>query len=136
MSDAPAVRRVRAAALAVGVEAVALAVFGMVEFARLDSDRPTVALTTGAFFVLYAVGLALAARALWHLRSWARGPVVLAQLIQLGVAWSFYGNDTHWLALLLAVAAIGTLVVVLAPATTALLYRGAEAEDGDTVSSG
>lgn len=136
MIDVSAVRRVKAAALVVGAEAVALAAFGIAELTRLDSDRPSVALTTGAFFALYGVGLALAARGLWRLRSWARGPVVLAQLIQLGVAWSFYGNDTDWVALLLAVPAIGTLFVVLAPATTALLYRDADAEDGDTVSSG
>jgi len=134
VTEAPAVRRVKAAALVGGAEAVALAAFGVAEFTRLDSDRPIVALTTGAFFVLYAGGLALAARALWRLRSWARGPVVLAQLIQLGVAWSFYGNDTTWVALLLALPALGTLIVVLAPATTDLLYRGREEED--TVSSG
>ncbi len=134
MSDAPATRRLRAAALVVGAEAVALAAFGVAEFTGLDQDRPSVALTTGAFFVLYAVGLAFAARALGSLRSWARGPVVLAQLIQLGVAWSFHGHETDWVALLLAVPAVGVLIVVLAPATTALLYRGSE--DDDTVSSG
>ena len=105
-----------------------LVVFGVAEFTRLDRDRPSVAVTTGAFFVLYAVGLAFAARALWRLHNWARGPVVLAQLIQLGVAWSFYGNDTSWVALLLAIPAVGVLIVVLAPATTNLLYRTAEDE--------
>lgn len=134
MSDAPPIRRVQAAALVVATEAVALLAFGAAELTRLDRDRPSVALTSGAFFVAYAVGLAFAARALWRLRSWARGPVVLAQLIQLGVAWSFRGHETDWVAVLLAVPAVGVLVVVLAPATTTLLYR--DREDEDTVSSG
>ena len=40
-----------------------------------------------------------------HRESWARSPVVLAQLLQLGVAWSFRQEPTTWVAVALAVVA-------------------------------
>jgi hypothetical protein len=123
-------RRFRAACAVVGLEAAAALAFGIAELAQLDRARLTVGLTTAAFFFVYAVGLAAAARGLARLRGWSRAPVVLAQLIQLGVAWSFYGGSTDWVAVLLAVSAVAVLAVVLAPATTDALYgpRGADDE--------
>lgn len=117
-----ALRRIRAAAVVVGLEAAAILALGIAELVRLDRDRLTVGLTTAAFFLLYAVGLAAAARAFARLRSWSRAPVVLAQFIQLGVAWNFYGGSTVWVTVLLAVTALAVLVVALAPATTDALY--------------
>ncbi len=135
MSDALAVRRIRVAAVAVGVESVALLGFGVAELAGLDPDHRSVALTTAVFFFLYAAGLALAARGLFRLRSWGRGPAVLAQLIQLGVAWSFRGHETTWVALVLAVPAVGVLVVLFSPPTAEILYGGGVSEEEDPVSS-
>ncbi len=135
VSDVPAVRRIKAASAVVAVEAVALVGFGGAELAGVDRDHPSVAVTSAVFFFLYAVGLALAARGLFRLRSWGRGPVVLAQLIQLGVAWSFRGNETNWVALLLAVPAVGVLVVLLSPSTAGTLYRSPVSEDEDPGSS-
>lgn len=135
MSDIPAVRRIKAAAAVVVVEAVALIGFGVAELVGVDRDHPSVAVTTAVFFFLYAVGLALAARGLFRLRSWGRGPVVLAQLIQLGVAWSFRGGQTNWVALLLAVPAVGVLAVLVAPSTAAILYGGRASEEESPVSS-
>lgn len=130
MSDSTAASRIKAAALGVALESAALLGFGVVELTTVDRDHPSVALTSGIFFVLYAVGLALSARGLFRLRSWSRGPVVLAQLIQLGVAWSFHGHDTNWVAVSLVVPAVAVLVVVLSAPTTDVLYgRKRAAED-------
>ncbi len=74
------------------------------------------------FFLLYAAGLAFCARGLLRLSSWTRGPIVLAQLIELGVAWSFRGGETTWVSVLLAIPAVIVLVVMFAPATTVALY--------------
>lgn len=129
------VRRVRAAAVIVALEAAAALAFGIAELVRLDPSRLSVGITTGAFFFLYAVGLGAAARAVARLSSWSRGPIVLAQLIQLGVAWSFHGRSTDWVALLLAVPALVVLVVVLAPATTDAFYGARQTDEDDPVSS-
>jgi hypothetical protein len=110
-----------AAALVVA-EAAALIGLAVVELFQLDGGRLALGVTNSAFFLLYAAGLIFCARGLLRLSRWTRGPVVMAQLIQLGVAYSFYGHDTVWLAVILAVAAIGVLAVMFAPSTTALLY--------------
>ena len=50
--------------------------------------------------------------------SWARGPAVLAQLIQLGLAWSFRGDPTTLVAIALAVVALVALAGIFHPAST------------------
>ncbi len=110
------------AALVCLLEAAALVTLAGVELATLATDRLAVGVTTTTFFLVYALGLATAAVGLLRTRSWARAPLMLAQLIQLGVAWSFHGPGTDWLAVLLAVAAGFVVVVLLLPATTVALY--------------
>ncbi len=127
-------RRVRTAAGIVGAEAATVFALGVAELVRIDTGRPVVGATTGMFFVVYAAGLAAAAVGLARLRSWSRALIVLAQLIQLGVAWSFAGAATLWVAALLAVAAVIVLSVVLAPATTDALYGRPGGDDEDAVS--
>ena len=73
------------------------------------------AVTTSLFFAVYGVGLLFCAWQLTRGQSWARSPVVLAQLIQLGVAWSFRGGDTTWVAIALAVVAVVVLAGFLHP---------------------
>lgn len=106
----------------VAVEVLVVLGLAIGELVSMESGRRSVGLTTALFFTLYAAGLALAARGLWHLRSWSRGPLVLAQLLQLGVAWSFYGNETVWLALLIALPALVVLAIIFRPSTTEALY--------------
>ena len=65
---------------------------------------------------MYGAGLLFCAWQLTRGQSWARSPVVLAQLLQLGVAWSFRGGDTTWVAICLAVVALVTLAGLAAPA--------------------
>jgi hypothetical protein len=109
-----------AAALA-GIEALALLVAALLELVNVSGLRVTMGLTTALFFLGYGAALGLCAWGLTRLASWSRAPVVLAQLIQLGVAWSFRGGDTTLVAVGLAVVAIGVLVAIFHPASTAAL---------------
>jgi hypothetical protein len=112
----------RAAALVCLGEAVALAVLAVVEIATLDTSRLVAGITTTVFFVLYGAGLAAASVGLARARSWSRAPLMLSQLIQLGLAWSFHGPGTDAVAALLAVAAGFVIVVLVLPSTTLALY--------------
>ena len=109
------------AASIVAVEGLLLAGYGVLEAAAISTGRVTMGATTAIFFLAYGGGLVACAWGLWRLRSWARGPVILAQLIQLGVAWSFRGGDTTLIAVALAVAALVVAVGVLHPASTQAL---------------
>ena len=112
----PPAALVTAASLA-GVEALLLLGQGIAAMTAVSTERLTMGLTTAAFFVLYAAGLGLCAWALAGCRSWARAPVVMAQLIQLLLAWSFLGGSTTWVAVGLAVLAVATLVGIFHPAS-------------------
>jgi hypothetical protein len=81
-SEAP--RSLRLAALVVGVEALALAgVAAYLLYLTLtgDPDDTGRALAEVVFALLAAVLLGVAARGLWHVASWSRGPVVAVQLL-------------------------------------------------------
>ena len=110
-----------AAAVLVSLEGLLLLGYAVLELANLDVDRAEVAVTTAAFFALYGGGLLCCAWALGQLAPWARSPIVLAQLIQLGVAWSFWGGDTIAVAIGIAVLALVVLVGVFHPASLAAL---------------
>ena len=105
------------AASLVVVEALLLLGYAVLELASISSDRAAVALTTAVFFAAYGLLLLAAAWAITHGRSWARSPIVLAQLIQLGVAWSFRGGETTLAAVAIAVVAVVVLVGVLLPSS-------------------
>lgn len=122
LSDAPA--PLKAAASLVVVEALILALFGVAEVANVTQERAVMGATTAVFFVVYAAGLVLCAWAIAHLHSWARSPLVLAQLIQLGVAWSFRGGGTWLVSLVLALVAAVTLVGLLHPDSIKALSQG------------
>ena len=105
------------AASLVAVEGLLLLGYAVLELASLSADRAAVAVTTSIFFAAYGGLLVAAAWAITHGHSWARSPMVLAQLIQLGVAWSFRGGDTTWVAVTLAGVALVVLVGLLNPAS-------------------
>ena len=71
------------------VQGLLTLVFGLVEVLHLAGDRLVMGVTTGLFFLAYGAGLLLCAWGLHAVRAWARGPVLLAQLIWLGLAWNF-----------------------------------------------
>jgi hypothetical protein len=114
------------AASLVAVEGLLLLGYAVLEVASVDGDRVAVAATTGLFFLVYGVGLLLCARALGRRHSWARSPVVLAQLIQIGVAWSFWGGNTTAIAIGVALVAVLVLVGVFHPASLQALEAADE----------
>jgi hypothetical protein len=113
-----------AASLA-GLEAFVLAGLAVLELASLSSLRLTMGLTTTAFFLAAAAGLAWCAWSLWRVRRWARGPVVMAQLIQLGLAWNLWEGSAKPLSAALAVVALVVVAGLLHPASTEVLEHDA-----------
>ena len=109
------------AASLTALEALALAVLGLLEVANLRAIRLTMGLTTSVFFLGAALALAWCAWSLWRVRRWARGPVVMAQLIVLGLAWNLRDESTRLLAIGLALVALLAVAGLLHPATTAEL---------------
>ena len=117
------------AASLVVVEALFLLGYAVLELASISADRVAVALTTSMFFAAYGALLLAAAGAVTHGRSWARSPIVLAQLIQLGVAWSFRGGDTTVAAVVLALVALVVLVGILLPSSIDALAEHDDRQD-------
>jgi hypothetical protein len=109
------------AAALVAVEAVALVAQGIAEVAAVSGERLTMGLTTTLFFLVYGAGLGLCAWAITRSSSWARAPIVVAQLIQLLVGWSFVGGSTTPVAIALALVAVLVLVGIFHPASLAAL---------------
>ncbi len=122
MTDPATTRRIDLAALLVAAQAGVLLVLAVAEVISLDSRRPSVAVTTAIFYVLFAVGVAFAAGGLHRQRRWSRSLVVMTQLIALGVGWSFRGGGTVWVTAVLFVWAAAVLAIVLSPTTTSALY--------------
>ncbi len=120
----------RVAAGVVGLQGAVLAVLAVVELAYLTSGRVTMGLTTTAFLAVIGIALLVVAGGLLRAASWARSPAVLAQLLQLGVAWSFRGGGTGSFALLLVALSAAVLFGVLNPTSTeALIGRTGRDED-------
>lgn len=105
------------AAALVAVEAIVLVLQGFAEVVALSGERMTMGLSTALFFLVYGAGLAFCAWTITRLRSWARAPIVVAQLIQLAVAWSFMGGSTTPVAIALAVAGVLVLAGIFHPAS-------------------
>ena len=116
MPPSPPVPLLAAAGL-VALEGACLLVYGGLETASWTTGRLTMGVTTAIFFFAYGGGLVACAWALRRRRSWARGPVVFAQLVQLGLAWNLRGGTTTYLALGLAVVALVVLGGLLNPAS-------------------
>ena len=109
------------AASLVAVEGGLLLLLAVLELGSLTSERASMAVTVTVFFLLYGAGLLLCARAVARGRSWARSPIVLAQLIQLGVAWNYRDGATTGLAVGLAVVAVVVVAGLLHPASVEAL---------------
>ncbi len=112
-----------AASLA-AVEGLVLLGYAVLEAASMSADRVALAVTTTLFFATYGGLLLLCAYALTQGRSWARSPVELAQLIQLGVAWSFRGENTSVVAVVIALVAVVVLIGLFVPSSLAALSEG------------
>jgi hypothetical protein len=109
------------AAVLAALEGLTLLVYAGLEVASVDADRVSVAVTTAVFFAVMGAALVFCASGLWRGRSWARGPVVVAQLITLLTAYSFLGGETTWVAAVLAAVSLAVLVCLLHPHSIAAL---------------
>lgn len=76
--------------------------------------------SSAVFFVLCAAALGTLAQAVVRQQSWARAPIVLVELIELGLAWNARDANTT-LAVALAAVSVVVLVALLHPATTRAL---------------
>ncbi len=117
----------RVAAALTALEAAVLIVLSVVQIVNFSGDRMAMNLTVIAFFLICACALVLFARALVLGQSWARSPIVLAQLIQLGVAWSFVqadaGKGDRTVAWFLAALSVVVLIGVFHPKSLAHLAQ-------------
>jgi hypothetical protein len=112
------------------VEGLLVLAFAVLEAADVHSDRATMGVTTSLFFALVGVSLVACAWLLVQGRQWARSPVVVAQIMALGLAWNFVGGSTTWVSVALAVAAVVVLGGLLHPASVeALGVRRDEGHD-------
>lgn len=105
---------VTAASLA-AVEGVVVIALAVLEIASLTGGRVTMGVTTTLFFALYGGLLVVCAWAITHGGAWARGPILLAQLIQLGLAWNLRGGETTLLSLGIGVVALVAIAGLIHP---------------------
>ena len=106
------------------VEAVLLLGLAVMEGASLHGERLTMGLTTALFFLAAALGLAACARGLARRQRWGISPVVVAQLIALGLAWNLWEGQTKPFAAILAVLAVVVVAGIVHPASMAALEVG------------
>jgi hypothetical protein len=104
-----------------GLEAVVLIGLGLFQTTGMHGEKLAMNVTTFLFFLLYGGFLAVASWQLYRLRSWARAPVVLAQLIQVLVGASFWGDPTTIVAVVSVLVALLTLAGIFHPASLAAL---------------
>ena len=117
-----------AASLA-GVQGLLVVLYGVLEIANLSLDRVTMGVTTAVFFLAAGAGLCACALYLHRRSTWARSPIVLAQLIQLGLAWNFRAAPTTWLAVVLAAMALVVLFGIFHPASIRALEGSPGGQD-------
>ena len=103
------------AASLVAVQGVVLVGLGITDLANIDPDRRAVAISGAVFFGGYGLALLACAIGLVRRVAWVRGPVLLTQLVQLGIAWNV--RDFWPLAVSMAVASAVVLAGVLHPAS-------------------
>jgi hypothetical protein len=117
-----------AAALA-ALEGVLVLGYGVLEATHVHADRAAMGITSSAFFLILGAALVAAAWLVGHGRPGARSPIIVVQLMLVGLAWNFRGGSTTWVAVALATLAALVLAGLLHPASTAALtdHEGAGA---------
>lgn len=118
-----------AAASLVGVQAIVLLILAVLETVNLVDERRSMGLSVTVFFAAYGVVLVAAAWGLYRRATWARGPVLITQLIMLGLAWNV--REHVVVAIGLALCAGIVLAGLLHPDTIAALDRDPTARDDE-----
>jgi hypothetical protein len=106
------------------LEAALLVLQGLALIPALEGERLVMGSTSVAFFVVYGGFLGYCAWSVYRLHSWARAPLVLAQLIQILVGASFWGGPTTIVAVIAVAAGVLTLAGIFHPASLAALDAG------------
>ena len=110
---------VMAAAL-LALEALIGLGYAAIEVGQVRMSRAAVGVGVAILMAGFGLLLLVVARGVFRGRRWSRGPAVATQLILLPIAWSFRGGVTTWVSVALAVLAIGVLIGVLHPRSTAI----------------
>lgn len=107
-------RALRLASFLMAAQALAVVIFGVAELA---THHRQLGFGVGAavFFIAYGVGIGFCGWGLLDLHRWARGPTLLIELLNLGLAWSLRGGSTWGAAIILAVPSVIVLVCILLP---------------------
>ena len=109
------------AASLVAVQGFVLVALAVLELVNASSERLSLGVSTAVFFLVYGGLLLLCAWALTQQQGWTRGPVLITQLIQLGLAWNL--RDLPLVAVALALTAAVVLAGMLHPATLKALQE-------------
>ncbi|GAB3090438.1 hypothetical protein [Nocardioides zeae] len=104
-------------ALRIGVGVIALQALVVVGYALTELvygavERSGTAVAVAVFLGAYGVGIGWAAWLVLQCRSSARSPLVLAQLLHLGLAWNMRDEPTTLAAVVLAVSAVLALLAL------------------------
>ena len=105
------------------LQALFTVLFGISEVVHLTSGRVLMGATTALFFVAYGVALGFCAWGVRSLRTWSRGPVLLAELIWLGLAWNLRNSSVGAVAVAIGVSALVVLAGLLHPRSVEALNR-------------
>ena len=112
-----------------GLEGLLVLAYGVLEAANVHADRAAMGVTTAVFFVLLGGAVVTCAWLVAHGRAAARSPVIVVQVIVLGLAWDLRGGASTWVAVGLALVAAVVLVGLLHPDSIAAFTAGDGARD-------
>jgi hypothetical protein len=112
-----------------GLEGLLVLAYGVLEAANVHADRAAMGVTTAVFFVLLGGAVVACAWLVAHGRAAARSPVIVVQVIVLGLAWDLRGGASTWVAVGLALVAAVVLVGLLHPDSIAAFTDGEGARD-------
>ncbi|WP_108345088.1 hypothetical protein [Nocardioides currus] len=111
------------AAAVTAVEGLLLLALAVLEIASLTGGRLTMGLTTSLFFAAFGALLVACGWLITHGHTWARGPILLAQLIALGLAWNLRGGETTIISVALGIVALVVIAGMLHPQTIEAINR-------------
>jgi hypothetical protein len=116
-------RSIEIAAALVGLQAIALAAWGLGELIRALTGHPHdrgTAILLGVVVLIYGTGVGLAARGVWRMRRWAQSPSYLVSFFAVVIGIGQL-HTLPWLAVPLIVIGVGSFVVLSLPASRAAL---------------
>jgi hypothetical protein len=111
----------RLTAWIVTAQSAGLAVFAVatvVEAIRGDRASATSAALLAVLALVWCAGLVLAARGLLQARVWARAPVVMSEVLMIGIAIPLVQGDQRWLGVAVLVSAVVGLLALFARSVT------------------